>query len=336
MKKLLPGIIILFLALNLSAKKVKFAVDMTGQTVSLLGVHVVGDFQVAAGYALDWDPTLTTLTQEGSSDIYSIIVDIPAFRKYEYRFVNGDQTYEAEFVPDESRVGYNFIDNRWMFVDSLKNDTTFVGAILFGGNAPAGLNLVRYRVDMTNATASAFGVHVAANYNSFSPTATRLYSFAENPMPNVYEIINYVIPGTYAFNFVNGKTSGDTEPSVPGSCSSAGIRSITITKDTVFPEICFNHCSTCAVVSVKEITKTTDSFKAYPNPASNHLFINSERNTIITSLSLTTIAGQTIWSVSGLQVNNYAITNLDLPKGLYLLTINDQSKQQQHIKITID
>lgn len=336
MKKIIPGIIILFLALNLSAKKVKFAVDMTGQTVSTLGVHVVGDFQVAAGYALDWDPTLTTLNQEGSSDIYSIVVDIPAFRKYEYRFVNGNQTYEAEFVPDESRVGYNFIDNRWLFVDSLRNDTSFVGAILFGGNAPAGLNLVRYRVDMTNVTASAFGVHVAANYNSFSPTAARLYSFTENPMPNVYEIINYVSAGTYSFNFVNGKTPGDAEPSVPASCASAGVRNITITRDTVFPEICFNHCTTCAMVSVKEITKATDSFRAYPNPASNQLLIHSENNMNIRSISLTNIAGQRVLEAQELQVSNYLIDNLDLPKGLYLLTISNQTNQQQHIKITIE
>ena len=84
----------------------------------------------------DWASNTTTLTQEGSTEIYSIVVDIPAFAKYEYKFLNGDQFYEAEFVPI-IRVGYNFNDNRWIYVDSLANDTTFVGAILFAGNAPA-------------------------------------------------------------------------------------------------------------------------------------------------------------------------------------------------------
>ena len=175
MKKLLLSITILLTSLCLSAKKVKFAVDMTGQTISAFGVHIVGDFQEAAGYPLNFDPAATPLTQEGSTNIYSIIVTIPAFTKYEYLFVNGDQTYEAEFVPDESRVGYNFVDNRWLYVDSLANDTTFVGAILFSGNAPAGLSLVRYKVDMNNALpVSPNGIHVGTSDDAFSPVKTKL------------------------------------------------------------------------------------------------------------------------------------------------------------------
>jgi len=190
MKKHLLGLSFVLFVTSVSAKKVKFAVDMTGIVTSTLGIHVVGDFQEAAGYPLNWDPSATTLTKEGSTDIYSIIVNIPAFTKYEYRFVNGDQTYESEFVPDESRVGYNFNDNRWMYVDSLANDTSFVGAILFGGNAPAGLSLVRYKVDMKNSLpVSPNGVHVGTDMDAFSPTKVRLYSFGDSIYDTAMEMV---------------------------------------------------------------------------------------------------------------------------------------------------
>ena len=109
------------------AKKVKFAVDLTGQPISPNGVHITGDFQEIAGFpGGDWTSDGTPLTQEGTSSIYSIIIDLPAFRKYEYKFVNGDKFYEAEFIPIASRVGYDFNDNRWIYVDSTSADTSFM------------------------------------------------------------------------------------------------------------------------------------------------------------------------------------------------------------------
>ncbi|MCC6372815.1 MAG: hypothetical protein IT236_17560, partial [Bacteroidia bacterium] len=162
---------------TLSAKKVKFSVDMTGQTVSVNGVHVVGDFQALAGLGPDWDPATAAMAKEGNTNIYSIIVNIPAQRKYEFRFVNGDLSYEAEFVPNESRVGYNFVDNRWLYVDSLANDTTFIGAILYAGNAPSGKTLVRYKLNTNHLGAvPASGFHVAASFQSFDPTKIKLYT----------------------------------------------------------------------------------------------------------------------------------------------------------------
>ena len=129
MKKIISTALLLSIfAMNVSAKKVKFAVDMTGQIINTTGIHISGDFQTIAGFpGGDWASNTTPLTQEGTTDIYSIVVDIPAFAKYEYKFLNGDQFYEAEFVPVESRVGYNFDDNRWIYVDSLADDTSFVG-----------------------------------------------------------------------------------------------------------------------------------------------------------------------------------------------------------------
>lgn len=332
MKRILPGIIILFFSLTVSAKKVKFAVDMTGQTISALGIHVVGDFQVAAGYAFDWDPSLTTLLQEGSSNIYSVVVTIPAFQKYEYRFINGDQTYESEFIPDESRVGYNLNDNRWMYVDSLKNDTSFVGAILFGGNAPAGLSLVRFKVDMSNSLpVSTNGVHVGNNMNGFNSTDVRLYSFGND----LYEIINYFTPNSYSYKFFNGNSAITTE-TISGSCSVFGNRDLTFSKDTVLPTVCFSSCSACVAASLTEINKSTISFKLFPNPTKNSFSIESSANDEIENIAIYNVSGQQVMLITDIKQRAYTISDLILSEGLYFVKIIDNQKHQQNLKLIIE
>ena len=88
MKNISIFFIILLISTAAIAKKVKFAVDLSGLTVNPLGVHVAGNFQVLAGFGTDdWISNTTPLSQEGSSNIYSIIVDIPAFSSYEFKFI---------------------------------------------------------------------------------------------------------------------------------------------------------------------------------------------------------------------------------------------------------
>lgn len=332
MKKYLFGIIILFFTLNMSAKKVKFAVDMTGQIISAFGIHIVGDFQVPAGYALDWDPSLTTMVQEGTSDIYSVIVDVPAFRKYEYRFINGNQTYESEFIPEESRVGYNLNDNRWLYVDSLKNDTTFVGAILFGGNAPAGLSLVRFKVDMKNALpVSANGVHVGNNMNGFNSTDVRLYSFGDS----IYEIINYFVPNSYSYRFFNGNTAASTE-TITGSCSVFGNRDLTFTKDTVLPMVCFSSCSACVASGLNEFADNISNFELFPNPAKDHFTISSSKNELIKSVQLLNLSGQEVYNATQVMNSTCHLSDLNLRPGMYFIKVSTVDGQTKNLKLIIE
>lgn len=72
----------------------------------------------------------------------------------------------------------NFVDNRWLYVDSIQNDTTFVGAILYGENAPYGYNLTRFIVDLSNETSgiNVNGVQIAGTFNSWNTSKNRLIS----------------------------------------------------------------------------------------------------------------------------------------------------------------
>lgn len=334
MNKLLLFVSVI-LSTTLFAKKVKFAVDMTGQTISAFGIHVAGDFQILAGYPADWDYGGTLLTQEGSTNIYSVIVNIPAFRKYEFKFVNGDQGYETEYVPDEVRVGYDFNDNRWMYVDSLSNDTTFLGAIQFGLTSPANKYTIRYKVDMSNVTINPNGVHASTNYNSFSTTKNTMFTFTTNPSSDIFEVINYVDAGTYNFNYINGNTVTDKESSVPNSCSSLGVRNVTITKDSVFPDVCFNYCVSCALTSLSEKNQTINDFKVYPNPAKNTLNITSSKSSI-SAINIYNLTGQSVLSFNELSAPNFTINNIILSSGIYIVKVTSDALDLQNIKLIIE
>ncbi len=107
---------------------------MKGTAVDSNGVHVVSTFQAYLGASSNFNLTATKLNKEtADTNIYSLVVDIPAFQEYEYKFVNGNKSYQIEYVPYDARVLYHNIDNRWFWLDSTKNDTTNLGAVYYEG-----------------------------------------------------------------------------------------------------------------------------------------------------------------------------------------------------------
>ena len=313
------------------AKKVKFAVDMTGITVNSTGMHIAGDFQTLAGYpGGDFSSDGTPLTQEiANPNIYSVVVDIPAFAKYEYKFLNGDQFYDAEFVPVESRVGYDFNDNRWIYVDSLANDTTFAGAIMFAGNAPSGLTLVRFMVDVQNESSlNAAGVHVAGDHQGFDPATNRLYSFGGS----VYEIINYVTAGTHTFKYYNGNTALTGEV-VAGTCAVAGERVLAVPHDTVLSTVCFSSCDACIAAGIAENTPKMN-VDMYPNPASEYTTLKFNDNAIHT-VYVKDIAGRIIRSYADYGNAELRIEKENIPSGIYFVSIENTDRTNTALKLII-
>jgi alpha-amylase len=319
----------LIFAEPVSAKKVKFAVDLSNEVINSLGVYVTGDFQLAAGYTSDWCATCTPLTQEGATGIYSTVVDIPAFRKYEYKFLNGDQFYNAEFVPIESRVGYDFNDNRWIYVDSLAPDTTSIGAIVFARNAPAGLNLVRFLVDMQGQSISSLGVHVAGNYQSWDPMKTILYSFGAD----VYEIINYMPAGNLDYKFYNGNTGASSEI-VPAGCASSGNRSITVPHDTVLEMVCFASCTSCTATGIAE-NNEKKAVTLYPNPFNSCSILKFNDQLNSHTIVLRDITGRVVRSYSNYQLPELLIGKENLSSGIYSVSVVSSEKSTS-VKLIIE
>lgn len=329
MKTIFTGLFI-FISLFASAKKVKFAVDMSTYTISAFGIHVMGDFQAAAGYTLgNWQPGTTQLIQEGSSTVYSIIVDIPAFQKYEYKFINGDQSYEAEFVPDQSRVGHFFNDNRWIYVDSLANDTTFVGAIKFSGNAPAGLNLIRFIVDMSDESAVlSNSVQLGASFQGFNPTKTIMYSF----IPYVYEVISYTTQGTYEYKYYNGNTLSNAEI-VPGSCAVNNNRSVQVASDTVLTKVCFSKCGACITASMMENKFSANKLNVFPNPTNNFTNIQLNESLLPATISIVDVTGRVIQKNEHTGGEYFKLNTNNFNSGIYFVEVTYANKSFQATRL---
>lgn len=331
MKKLLSIILICSIAQIGFAKKVKFAVNMTGIVKNITGIHVAGDFQVLAGFPLDWDSGTTLMVQDvADTNIYSVVVDIPAFRAYEFRFFNGNMGYDAEFVPVPSRVLYNFDDNRWLYIDSLANDTTFAGIIPYGGTAPFGQRLLRFRVDMQAQALNPSGAHVAGDFQAWSANQTQLYSFDGM----VYEYIAYVDTNTlnYSYRYLNGNTSGDME-TITGNCADgSGNRNILVTQDTMLDVVCYSWCLDCTVLGVSE-TKNNNNVVLSPNPAVDYTTLNFNSPDEYT-VNITDISGRTLRTYKNIN-SSLRIEKGNLSPGVYSVNCMDRNNNYSNHKLII-
>lgn len=325
-------LLVLIFVQPVSAKKVKFQVDMTGQVLSPNGIHVMSDFQAICGLGLDFSPDGALLTKDLiDTNIYYIVVDIPAFAKYEYKYVNGDQSYEVEVVEEKAQVGYNFIDNRWIYIDSLANDTTVLPAFRFNKTSAAGFTMMRFVVDMTLQTVSPNGVHVAGNFQGWDPSNARLYSFGNS----TYEIILYDTLGDInSYNFYNGNTVATVEV-VTGNCAVNGMRELTLGMDTILSKVCFNTCSTCYPAAVAD-NELTQGQEVYPNPMHDHALIRFHDATQTHQVTLSDLSGRRVMHYGSFKGTQLTIDRNNLPNGLYVLTIEEENGGKTSQKLLLE
>ena len=226
---------------------VTFQVDMGSATINTNGVHVAGSFQ-------SWSPSGTSLTQVGSTSIYSTTVTVNA-GQLEYKFLNGNAWGDDESVPAPVQVGTNGNSNRWAVI---YQDTT-LPAVTFGGSAPSGMKAIQFKADMALETLTSDSVHVAGSFQGWDPSLTRMVNF-----DGVHRFMGYVnTADSVYFKFINGNAWGAVE-TVPSSCqaSSNGIsqgdnRYYTDSVSGIY-EVCFSQCGPCTVVPTYNITVNVD------------------------------------------------------------------------------
>jgi hypothetical protein len=336
MKKIIIALVFVLSCTGVFAKKIRFAVDMGTHTISPMGVHLMGDFQAYLGLTGgDWQPNTLRLHHVGGT-IYDTVLDLPAFAKYEFRYVSGDQGYEAEFVPNMSRVEpYGFIDNRWIYLDSLANDTTFVGIIPFSGNAPAGKHLIRFVVDMSNEpSVSPNGVHVGGTFQSSTWNAKNniLYSFGAN----LYEVIAYAPTGTYEFKYYNGNQTSNIE-TVSGSCTNInGNRTQLLTQDTIVNTVCYKACVSCSLAGVYEFSNAISGMKLYPNPTNDQSTLEFTDKDSDYTITVSDLSGRTLRSYQSVKGEPVSIRKEELTAGIYFVTVGDGYNARSSSKLIIE
>lgn len=227
-----------------SSVDLTFQVDMSQETISPLGIHIAGDFQIAAGYASNWDPSLTELTDSDGDGVYTLTVNIPV-GTYFYKFINGNAWGSDESVPLACNTNNNRIVN--LTADMVTPLVCYESCSpCVTGPIP---NVdITFQVNMTNETVSADGVHVAGDFQNaagfgadWDPTSTEL---TDADGDGIYTLTVNVPAGTYQYKFINGNAWGSDE-SVPAACAAGFNRQATLASDTVLSAVCFASCSPC-------------------------------------------------------------------------------------------
>jgi hypothetical protein len=324
-------ICILFFSTSLLAKQVKFSVDMTGREIDFWGVHVAGDFQVAAGVSKDnWNPEASKMIKQGNSNIYSIIINIPAHRKYEYRYFNGIEGYQQEFVPYPCRTLFEFGDNRWFYLDSLRNDTTFLPLVTFEGLAPVGKKLLRFNVALPQGIKENVAkMHVAGSWQNWKPEELTMYSFDGK----IYEYIAYVdsLKPDVAYKFLNGNSATAYEQ-ITGKCTQGGNRYVKVTTDTILPPVCLASCEACPTVATLD-NALLEKIDVFPNPFEAVLNIRFHDESPTHDIEIYSILGELVYQNKQYTGNQLHIEKANVSRGIYFIKIINNKQQFATFKI---
>lgn len=210
---------------------VTFQVDMATQTVSPNGVRIAGNFQQAAGFPNNWDPSATQLTQVGTSTVYAVTVNLPA-GSYEYKFINGNAWGSDESVPAACAVN----GNRGVTVSG----PTVVPVVCFGmcTACPAGplpKYSVTFQVDLQNFCGTFDSVTIAGTLANWG-AGVKMNSTSANP--NLYTVTLDVDSGPHEYKFRTHSGGNTNWEGLPN-------RQITISSNQTVPVVCFNQTTPC-------------------------------------------------------------------------------------------
>ena len=191
------------------------------------------------------------------------------------------------------------------------------------------LNVDMSVVDMV----SPAGVHVAGNFQGWTPDATPLtdngdgtWSYTFATAPNT----------TLEYKFLNGDAWGTDEVNITADCGVDGgsgsfNRVLEVGEDdveTIF--FCFDYCVTCPEVSVDEQALQA-GVKVFPNPVQSLLNVRVDLPESADNLSVRMVNafGQVVREAyyGRLQTANLEINVSDLPAGAYMIQVMDGKAQ---------
>ncbi len=212
---------------------VTFSVDMSTETVSPEGVHLMGSFQ-------GWDPATTPMNDAGEG-IFNLTLSLVEGVHHTYKFVNGITSDDVEYVPeacgeDDGLGGYNrYVD---VPVDDLVLDLVCFGRCI---ECPPPVEIT-FQVDMSNEEVSIEGIHIAGSFQGWNTESSPMVDAGGG----IYTYTTTLYVGDYhEYKFINGITWEDDE-TVPGECNQNDNRFLTVPDvNTSLDLVCFSGCGAC-------------------------------------------------------------------------------------------
>ncbi len=231
-------------------RRVRFRVDMTGLSVSPLGVRIAGNFN-DVNYdntpenpgLINWDPTVYSMSNGGSGNIYSITFDIKANQAYEFKFINGSGWGNEEVTPGQSWVNATN-NNRWVFIPT-GGDTLILPAIRFAQLAPAGKVAINLAVDMKDAS-SVNNKYIFGSFNGF--IAQQISNFIQSGGfgGTIFRTTIYPDTGTLTtYKFLDGLTGFEDIPVACGTGAPFNDRFTNADINKILPTVCYASCIGC-------------------------------------------------------------------------------------------
>lgn len=324
--------IILMLCNTTEAKYVRFAVNM--QYSGMLNsndAYMTSTFQSAIGMGTDLTHGFLHLTQSSTdTNLYYAIYNIPAFQMYEYQFELGVAGYSIENIPVESQSLLN--GYRWLYVDSLDDDTLNLPAVYYSGNNSATEIMYRIKVNMSNEVISPDGVHIAGSFQNYDPASTIMYSFGNG----IYEYMAYLAPNTQVdYKFYNGNTALTAE-SVPATCALNGNRTIAnVDSAQILATVCFGSCVNCAPVSTKLLGHERQ-LQVVPNPMSHSSIITFNDDAQLHHISIVDMQGRIVKQLSNIQTNTIELNKDMLAASCYFMHVLNENNETTTLKFIVE
>jgi hypothetical protein len=302
-------------------------VDMTGKTASADSVHIVGSFN-------GWNPTATACTDQGNN-IWAATFTVKPGDDVEYKFMNGRAWGTEESAPANCTSGNSH--NRILTAPLVD---LVVAPVLFGecaANTPT--KTINFYVDMAGLTVDAAGVHVAGNFNGWSPSFTALTKYNGTVYKASATVLSSIAKLQY--KFINGDGWGKEE--APGApCADAGSKNRLYRIDTItsvgsVPNYKFGTCTSTTTTGL-DSKGNSFTFELFPTIASDYIEVKlNSSNVDDVMFNIYSINGSLISSENVARTEasfGKKISVQGLSKGLYLLEVSNKgSKSVQRFMV---
>jgi hypothetical protein len=325
MKKIytfIPLIAIFFFSnYTFSQVNVTLRLDMTGQTISTNGVHVVGSIN-------NWNTSSLPLTQEGTTNIYSTTIQLNT-GWHEYKFLNGNDwgTEESAGFPCAASNG-----NRFLYINDSGNNVVLEPVPFNGCNAEGTGFSFTLNVDLENEVASSSGVKVAGWFNGWNGDNFTLPNVVNNihsgtlrlPTPSDYPII-------FEYKYVNGSSWETPDNNCNTVVNTNRFQTLTASGMSIFNV--FNGCN--YTLSLQ------NSFNADVNvyyKKNDGLILTSTNNYSQLTIQLFDMLGKKVLTenISKINKTNINIRLNNINSGLYILKISDDLNRIKTKKILLN
>jgi hypothetical protein len=237
-------------------KNVTFQVDMNQVTQSFTTPEVNGFWN-------NWCGNCNPLTDANGDGIWTTTLPLPVGSTQEFKYSADAWTIQEQNNPAAPCTNGNATyTNRVLVVPAA--DTTLpvvCWSSCFGCDVDVTLK-VNMAWEKANNAISANGVHVAGDFQGWSPSTTPMTD-ANND--GIYEV-TFTVPANSSiqYKFINGNAWGQDEP-VPSACAVTGTTNRGATfayGDSTMSPVCFGKCTDCAA----GLGESLQNVSLFPNP----------------------------------------------------------------------